>query len=198
MFRRMVVTLCVLAFVSPLAGCVNSVQPAQTTKARSALPVPLPASEVASADARFVAQQLDDSSSGIETTLLPSLTAARRAFPGALAPTETLGWRLVGIVLRKQAAVSVKPRTTLSLVYEHGLVVSQTSNWQRPRHPIMPNPTRESTTVAGVPADVEFVSGIFPRPTVVSWVVGGDRYYTVEGHDLTKAAAVRIARSLAP
>jgi hypothetical protein len=125
--------------------------------------------------------------------------AARKEFPVAFFPRETLGRKLAGIVAQRTLDGS-NPRESLTLFYERGLVVSQAYYMEGPigRHP-SPGHSRETTIVGGTEATAELWKGSGGQPSRadVTWMVGR-LFYAVSGPGLTKADVVAVARSMAP
>ncbi|HEY3318508.1 MAG TPA: hypothetical protein VGK50_08815 [Coriobacteriia bacterium] len=196
--RTLAVTLALAAALA-LGGCSPASAPKPATKPR---PVP-PSAEGSLAnpvgnDAAFVNSLVRSGDRLFETTSLPNLTEARRAFSRTLVPRDTLGRKLVAIVYEKASAPGVDPRETLKLVYEGRLVVTEQYRAKRIRHPIMENPTRETTATPGGSGTVELLGSGTKATALVEWVADVNYYYFVMAPGLTKAEAVRIARSMAP
>lgn len=134
---------------------------------------------------------------------VPDVATVRGDYPSALFPTYTAGRKLAGIVLKRANFPQSFPSTTLWLLYQDNLQISETDNRGAPPHSSfgrgMPVPGSETTTVAGVNAEAFIGRGLPKHPdlAVVRWEVGGQSYLVSAPH-ITVAQAVRIARSMTP
>ncbi len=134
-------------------------------------------------------------------TTLPNVTAVRSAYAGARFPTYTAGRKLEGIVIKWAAFPQSFPRTSLWLLYQDGLQISEADYVggppDGPDFGPFPAPGTVTTDVAGASAQAFMTRGLPKHPdlAVVRWETGAQAYIVSAPH-ITVAQAVAIGRSL--